>query len=172
MQSDLLQNIKNEALRIEEDTIFSSKGHFNMASYWGRAHYIVGIPMVAAAALSASKLLEGNDWGACLALLAAGLAAIQTLVNPEKKASTHQVCGGKYLALRNNTRNFRELELLQIQDNRQALQKIKALSDERNALNQTSPSIPRCAYKEAKKDIEEDQAALHQVDVNTQKEKA
>jgi len=166
MRNELIQKIEKEALRIEEDTTFSSKGHFNAALYWGWAHYVIGIPVVIFAALSVSKILQNSECGAWLALLAAGLAAVQTLLNPEKKSSLHHVCGGKYLALRNNTRNFREIELMQIQDEEKAVERIKAFSDERNALNQTSPAIPGCGYSKAKKDIEAGYAA-HQVDVNS-----
>ncbi len=166
MREDLILKIVNEALRIEEDAIFSSKGHFNAAHYWGLGHYVIGIPMVVSAALAASKFLQNSENGACLALLTAGLAAVQTLLNPEKKASLHHVCGGKYLALRNNTRNFREIELLQMQDEDKAVQRIKAFSDERNALNQTSPAISCAAYAKAKDDIEAGYA-VHQVDVNS-----
>lgn len=166
MRNELIRKIEKEALRIEEDTTFSSKGHFNAARYWGWGHYVIGIPMVVSAGLSASKFLQNSENGACLSLLAAGLAAVQTLLNPEKKSSLHHVCGGKYLALRNNTRNFREIELLQIQEEAKAVERIKAFSDERNALNQTSPAIPGRAYTKAKKDIEAGYA-VHQVDVNS-----
>jgi hypothetical protein len=153
-QDQITENIIKEAQRIEEDTEHSAKGHLNAAQMWGRVHYFLGIPMTVIAAIAGAQALNDSPvWAAGFALIAAALGGIQTFINAEQKCSAHRESGNRYLSLRNNTRYFREVELLQM-DNKQATKKIKVLSDERNALNESSLAIPRCSWLVAKKDID------------------
>jgi hypothetical protein len=149
-----IDNIVTEAKRIEEDAEFSGKGHLNAARLWAKIHYTIGIPMTLSAALSGIQSINENpQWAAILALVAATLGGLQTFINPEQKTSSHKESGNKYLALRNNVRIFREIESAQL-DLQKSIERIAAFNGERNALNQASLSIPRCAWWLAKKDIE------------------
>jgi hypothetical protein len=153
-QDQIAENIIKEAQRIEEDTEHSAKGHLNASQMWGHVHYFLGIPMTLIAAVAGAQALNDNPaWAAGLALIAAALGGIQTFINAEQKSSAHRESGNHYLTLRNNTRYFREVEFLQM-DNKQATKKIKTFSDERNALNESSLAIPRCSWLTAKKDID------------------
>lgn len=42
-ESKVVERIKEEAARIGESTIYSSKSHFNMAPKWKNWHYLLGI---------------------------------------------------------------------------------------------------------------------------------
>lgn len=150
----VIANIVKEAERIEEDTEHSAKGHFNASGLWGWCHYALGIPMTLCAVLAGTQSLNDSPgWATGFALTAAALGGLLTFINAEQKSSSHKDSAGRYLALRNNTRTFREIELLQL-DAAEATDRIKLLSDERNTLNQSSLSIPRCAWWKAKKDID------------------
>jgi hypothetical protein len=150
----LTANIVAEAQRIEEDAEHSGKGHLNAARLWQFVNYVLGIPMTLCAAFSGVQSLnEKPVWATVLAFIAAALGGLQTFINPEQKISSHKDSGNRYLSLRNNTRTFREIELLQCDDN-QAAKHIKQLNHKRNTLNESSLSIPRSAWLLAKKDID------------------
>lgn len=76
----------------------------------------------------------------------------------------HRAAAGQFLALRNEARFFREIELLETDRLGEILERLKALSSARNELNQKSPSIPRRAFVAARKGIEEGEAT-HKVDM-------
>ena len=153
-EQHIFENITKEAERLEEDTEFSAKRHFNAADFWLRVHYCIGVPMTALAAIGGVKAFSDNpEWAGYFAISAAVLGALQTFVNPEEKASKHKVFGGQYLTLRNDSRIFRSIELPAdaVTD---ARDKIIQLSKRRNDLNESAPSTPACAHNKAKRDIE------------------
>jgi hypothetical protein len=148
------EKIITEAKRIEEDAEFSGKGHLNAARLWAKIHYIIGVPMTFSAALSGIfSINENPQWAAIFALLASTLGGLQTFINPEQKASSHKTSGNGFKELGNKVRIFREIELPQM-DLQKTVENIVRFDGERNQLNQTSLSIPRCAWWRAKKDIE------------------
>jgi hypothetical protein len=86
-----------------------------------------------------------------------------TFLKPNERAAMHRAAAGKFLALRNDVRFFREIELLQADRLNEMSERLKALATERNELNQKSPSIPRRAFVAARRGIEEGEAT-HKVD--------
>jgi len=97
------------------------------------------------------------------ALLASLLTGLMTFLKPNERAAMHRAAAGKFLALRNDVRFFREIELLQADRLNEMSERLKALATERNELNQKSPSIPRRAFVAARRGIEEGEAT-HKVD--------
>lgn len=162
--SENLAALRREAERIEEDATYSSKSHFNAEQVWERRHYWLGIPATAFAAIAGAALFKNHDeWGSALALLASLLAGLMTFLKPNERAAMHRVAAGQFLALRNDARIFREVELLQADRLGKLTERLKGLSATRNELNQKSPSIPRSAFVAARKGIEEGEAT-HKVD--------
>ena len=96
-------------------------------------------------------------------LLASLLTGLMTFLKPNERAAMHRAAAGQFLALRNDARFFREVELLQVDRLGEMPEKLKVLSAARNELNQNSPSIPRRAFVAARKGIEEGEAS-HKVD--------
>lgn len=162
---ELFIALRKEAERIEEDSIHSAKGHFNAADIWRRRHYLLGIPATILGALAGAAIVK--DWptaASLLSLAATILTALVTFLKPTERASEHKTAGDQYLALKNDARVFREIELL-IQDGESHADKIKTLSQRRNELNQGSPEIPRKAFEKAKNGI-----ASGEADYKTDKE--
>lgn len=152
-----VQNITTECKRIEEDSEHSAKRHFNAACLWSWVHYLIGIPMTVCAAWAGIDAFSATPyWSGYLALATAALGALQTFLNAGGKSANHKSCGDEYLALRNNTRVFREIELTDLKKEK-AVQKIRELADARNDLNSISPSTPGIAFWLARKGIEEGQ---------------
>ena len=157
------QSIKNEAVRIEEDALYSYKGHFNAGDRWSHIHLWLGIPTAILAAWAGLQAF--SDYPALTALLAivsAGMGACSTFLNPSEKSTNHLNAGAGYNELRNNTRRFREVSLLQL-DDKNATDQLQVLAETRNQLNGSSPGIPSWAYEKAKRDIEAGHA-IYEVD--------
>ena len=151
-------NICTECNRIEEDSTYSYKGHYNAASLWNKVHYGVGISMTVIAAWAGVDALSSDpNLAAYLALGSATLGALQTFLGASDKAMRHKSSAGEYLALRNQTRLFREVKLSNM-DASEAQERISQFSEERDKLNRISPAIPYYAFKKAKEGIDEGQA--------------
>lgn len=161
------ENIHKEALRIEEDTNFSSESHFITAHRWSKWHYWLGGPTAVFAILSGSSALapfdNHNIFAGIFALITAVFAAVSTFLNPNETASSHLTAGNSYRSLRNETRIFSEIEFLRSPEE-DLVKGIKELAERRDALNDSSPQPPCWAYEQAKKRIEVKQETKHRVD--------
>lgn len=156
--------LRREAERLEEDAIFSSKGHFNAEDTWVRRNYWLGVPATLLGAIAGATLIKSEPELATVFTLSASLlTGLMTFLKPNERAATHRAAAGQFLALRNDARFFREIELLQLGRPDELTERLKALSAKRNELNLKSPSIPRRAFVAARKGIEEGEAT-HKVD--------
>lgn len=160
----LIAALRREAERIEEDATYSSKSHFNAEATWIHRHYWLGVPSTILAAVAGATLIKSQpDLASFCALAASLLTGLMTFLKPNERAAMHRDAAGKFHALRNDTRFFREVELLQVEKMSELPAQLKVLSTMRNDLNQKSPSIPRRAFVAARKGIEEGEAT-HKVD--------
>lgn len=161
---DKISALRREAERLEEDALYSSKGHFNAEDAWVRRHYWLGVPATALGAIAGAALIKSQpEWASAFTLLASLLTGLMTFLKPNERAAMHRTAAGQFLALRNDARFFREIELLDSDRMGELPERLKALSSARNELNQKSPSIPRRAFFAARKGIEEGEAT-HKVD--------
>ena len=148
----------------EEGAMYSSKGHFNAEDTWVQRNYWLGVPATALGAIAGAALVKSQpEWASAFTLLASLLTGLMTFLKPNERAAMHRAAAGQFLALRNEARFFREIELLEIDRLGEFPERLKALSSARNELNQKSPSIPRRAFVAARKGIEEGEAT-HKVD--------
>lgn len=156
--------LRREAERLEEDTTYSSKGHFNAEDTWVRRNYWLGVPATILGAVAGATLIKSQpEWATAFTLLASLLTGLMTFLKPNERAALHRAAAGQFLALRNEARFFREIELLQSDRLDELSERLKALLAARNELNLKSPSIPRQAFVAARKGIEEGEAT-HKVD--------
>ncbi len=85
--------IIKEAKRIEENSLYSAKGHFVAAQFWTNFHLWIGVPTVILAALAGTSALaqfdNHNIIAGILSLIVVVLAAITTFLNQGKRASIH-----------------------------------------------------------------------------------
>lgn len=156
--------LHREAERLEEDTLYSSKGHFNAEDTWVRRNYWLGVPATILGAVAGATLIKSQpEWATAFTLLASLLTGLMTFLKPNERAALHRAAAGQFLSLRNEARFFREIELLQSDRLDELTERLKALSTARNELNLKSPSIPRRAFVAARIGIEEGEAD-HKVD--------
>ncbi len=158
MAGNIKDNIFKEAKRIEEDSLYSAKGHFITANFWMNFHLWIGIPTAIIAAIAGASALSQFDnhniIAASLAIIVTALTAITTFLNPNDKANCHRNSGNKYNSLKNKARVFYEVDAYGEDSNQDLTKHLKELSEQRDSLNQNNPLIPRWAYKKAKKRIE------------------
>lgn len=160
----MISALCREAERLEEDALYSSKGHFNAEDTWVRRNYWLGVPATVLGAVAGATLIKSQpEWATAFTLLASLLTGLMTFLKPNERAALHRAAAGQFLALRNEARFFREIELLQSDRLDELPERLKALSAARNELNLKSPSIPRRAFVAARKGIEEGEAT-HKVD--------
>mgnify|MGYP001560610487 CR=1 FL=1 len=160
MATSLLDEMHAEASRIEEDSLYSAKGHFEAGRVWGNAHLGLGIPTVVIAAIaSASAFKEEIVAAGVLAIAAAVLSAVSTFLNPSERSQLHHHAGVKHNSLRNRIRMFRELDLKSGAGEGDLLASLKALAQERDDLNLSNPQIPKFAFRRARCGIESGEAA-------------
>lgn len=156
--------IKAELERIEEDCIHSGKAQFNGGDRWTGYHYWVGVPSVVLSALAGTAFLsEQPTMAAAMSGAVAVLASLSTFLKPSERAAAHKSAGDQYLALRNDTRVFREIGLRVSGDLQAALDSLQALNTRRNELNQSSPPPSRADFEKAREGIRAGEAK-HLVD--------
>ena len=156
MNSKIIQELHNEALRIREDTDYSSKGHFEASSTWRNVNLWIGIPNVIFAAIAGISVLEECKILAVIfAALSAMFAALNTFLGAADKAATHKRFGNEYLALRNRSRYFINIKTKRDLSESELEAQLEELFTRRNDLNSSAPLIPRNAFEKARKGIEE-----------------
>jgi len=158
LSENVIEALRREALRIEEDCTLSSKRHFNTADVWKWAHYGLGIPAaLAAGGAGASAIGEEAIVAGALGTASAFLSGLLTFLKPGETSAVHKGVGDKYLSLKNDTRIYRTVALLDVNDQGLPSQ-LRELSDRRNSLNESSPVTPRWAFEKARKGVEQGEA--------------
>jgi len=162
MEQKMKQKIFKEAKRIEEDCLFSARGHFCAAQRWATIHLWLGIPAATLAAIagasSLSQFSNHNIIAGIIAIAVSALTAVATFLNPNEKATNHRYAGDQYNNLRNNVRLLAEIELDLAIDDKEILAELKDINRKRNEFSLKLPLIPRWAYRKAKKGIEKGEA--------------
>ena len=162
MTGNVKENMIREAKRIEEDSLYSAKGHFIAANFWANFHLWIGVPTAILAAISGASALSQFDnhnvIAGILAIIVTALVAVTTFLNPNEKANVHLNSGNRYNSLRNKARMFREIDFHILKSEKELNKYLKELARLRDELNQNSPRIPRWAYERAKKGIEKGEA--------------
>lgn len=150
-----------EAKRIEEDSLYSAKGHFYAGQCWVNVNLLLGGASAVLSSIAGVSALSQFDYhnvvAGGLAIIVTGLTAVITFINPNERAFIHRKIGNNYNSLRNETRIFHEIEVSDIEE-KHAIDCLKKLNDRRNKLNLESEQIPKWAFEKARKGIEEGEA--------------
>ncbi|BBY67238.1 SLATT domain-containing protein [Mycolicibacterium helvum] len=105
--------ITAELERLEEDMLFTEKGHFVAAEELKKAHMWLGLIATVSAAAAAATIVADKSpvLSGGLALLAALASAILTFVKPEETAAQHLSAARALGAIRVVARQHREVDL-------------------------------------------------------------
>lgn len=160
----LKSKIFNELLRLEEDCSHSGKAHFNASSRWTHLNYWFGIPSVIGSAIIGTAFFKDYAVAASVgSAVVTVLTALVTFLKPAEKSTSHKNSGDQYLALKNDSRVFREITLQNAVEEGVALEGLSGLTTRRNELNQASPMFSNNDFKKAKAGVDSGQAQ-HAVD--------
>lgn len=156
LNTNIINKVKDELSRIEEDCEHSAKRHFNASNRWGKYHFWIGIPSAIIAAIAGgsafSNFAYSNIIAGSLAMLSTALTTVLTFVKPSERSEHHKSMGSQYLSLRNKSRIFRNIEIKFSNEN--ILQKVEILSVELSELNGGAMNTTKLDYEKAKKDID------------------
>ncbi len=164
MASTLKDNLVREAARLEEDTLYTSKGHYAASEQWRNVHLSVGIPTAALTAIAGLVIVVGPTEAlgipldavfGLVAVSGAASTAIMTFLGPEKRSTEHHAAGDRYNALKGRARRFREIDIHKTITDDDLSEQLAAMIRERDELNASSPLIPASAFKKARKGIDE-----------------
>ncbi len=161
---ELSQKLSEESLRIQEDTIYSAKSHFNAADRWSKYHMLIGMPSAVIAAIAGGSAFNEMPLVAgSLAMISTALITVLTFLKPSERSEAHRVVGGQYLKLRNQARMFNEITLIECSDVDAAKEQLLGLANTRDELNQTSPAFTQKDYERAKSEIDQGRT-IYQID--------
>lgn len=164
--SDTKAAIRDELLRMEEDCTHSGKAHFNASSRWTFWHYVFGIPSVILATLAGAAFFKDYPIVAgIMTSVVAVLTALMTFLKPSERAAGHKSSGDQYLALRNDSRVYREIMLVRASEEDEAVTAMSGLTTRRNELNAASPAFANRDFQKARKGINSGEST-HAVDRN------
>lgn len=137
----------------------SRRAPVNAAARWVRCHLSIGLPSAVLAAIAgAAAFKDEPDLARAPALASTALTTLVTFLKPSERAELHKAAAGHYQALRNDTRLYREVELLDSEAPEDAKARLLDLAKSRDKLSQSSPAIPRRDYELAKQDIDSGRA--------------
>ena len=163
-EAQLLENVRAEVLRVEEDCIHSSKSHFNASERWSTYNIRLGIPSIVLSVLAGTAFFAAHPgWAGLMSGIAAVLTALVTFLKPAECAAAHKAAGDHYLTLRNEARVFREVYLSHNRSSTDAIRGMAELTARRNDLNQKSPQFSDQDRLLARKGIQEGEAT-HTID--------
>ncbi|WP_424411533.1 SLATT domain-containing protein [Pasteurella sp. PK-2025] len=156
--SELKQILFNELMRIEEDALYSMKGHYNAFERWRFWYTFLGIINVICSVVAGITAFSGIDNLIQIsAIITAVVTGLATFLECAKKAESHRASGNGFLKIKNKARYLREIQS-EFLDQALLEKEINELLKQKDELNSSSLVIPRFAYKKAKKDIEEGRA--------------
>lgn len=110
MNQKLIQTVISECHRIEEDALYSSKSHYNVSDRWDKLNLWFGVPLAILTALSGIAAIKSTaNAVVAISITATILTALNTSLNPSKRAALHKSAANEYNKLKNEVRIFREI---------------------------------------------------------------
>jgi hypothetical protein len=155
---ELKSGLINAARRIEIDSNYSARRHFNTGAFFRILHYVTGIVATLLGAIAAYSIYFGEyvalNVGGITALASTFLIAVFTVVSPGELASQHYEAGRDYLSLHNEALYLLDVDP-KVSTYKEIEEKVRKLKDTLNKLNSCNGTLwtPSRAYKKAREDI-------------------
>lgn len=159
--AELRQSLSDEAERFIEDSLHTGRNNQAAGRWWSGFNTWVGVPGEIAATILAggagiSALLDQQPIvTASLAVVSAALGAVHAFLKPGEKADAYTLKGNRFIALRNETRLFRDLDLKTAASDDELVVRMRELRKRYAELNEVPPLVVEDRhYQRAKKSIE------------------
>ena len=153
-EAELRQHLSDESQNIAIDAEYTGRQHLKAGQQWRSRVTFLGLPVTLISAATAggaglSVLLGGASWlTAGLAAVGAVIAAGDAYFKPSEQAAAHSIKGAKYLALRNEARRFRKLDLVSDRSLDTLTDRIHMLGRQYDDLRATEPrELPKGLYE-------------------------
>ncbi|MFZ7217107.1 SLATT domain-containing protein, partial [Avibacterium avium] len=107
--NELRSQLIKELDRIEEDALYSMKGHYNAAARWRWWYIFFGIINVICSVIAGITAFSGIDSlikGATI--IVAIVTGLSTFLECSKKAESHRTSGNSFLKIKNKARYIKE----------------------------------------------------------------
>lgn len=160
-ETALRSALDDEAKRLLVDSIYTGRGHQQAGGRWATYNTWLGVPTAVLTALLAgaagiSALNDRFPWlTASLAFAAAIASAAHGFLRPGERAEEHSLKGNRFIALRNDARFFRQVELQSRIAPDELSGRLRALRQRYHDMNEAPPlHIPQQDYQAAKASIE------------------
>jgi hypothetical protein len=144
----VITELKAEADRLEWDSLYTMKGHFNAATLWNVTHYLLGITAVVLGAFAGKGLVgaEVSPNASAVATASAALAAVITLLKPSEKAQPHHAAGVFYNSIKRKARMFQNISLVAETDVKALRRELDELVTAYHDHQLSAPPVPTPAY--------------------------
>ncbi len=162
---DKTEEIINEARRLEEDILYTSKARFSMSNFWYCLHGIFGIVVIGGSILFGALSFANLNWPIdinTLSLIVIVVSMLQVFFNPYEQSRTNKNLGDEYNKLKQKIRFFYKVEIYDNNFNENK-NKIKEFAEEKSKIDYKSSPILGWFYNRAKKSIEKEEHK-HEVD--------
>lgn len=158
-ESKVVERIKEEAARIGESTIYSSKSHFNMAPKWKNWHYLLGIVSIvlSVSVTSGRAIFPDVPIDVVGGVLLTLVTTIIAFIKPEDTNACEVRVGNDYKEIHNRARRLYEIKSLLLSEDA-LLEELDKLATEKSLLDKGSSQPSEKAYLKAKEGIEAGQA--------------
>lgn len=134
---DKWDSLERELFRLEERAMYSSQAQFEQSKLWRGVNLIIGGPAAIIAAISAATGLAtvaNRVLAAYLALIAAGLGALATILNSNRRSEKSHEDANTYLEIQTIARQTRKIDLplMSYEEARKKLDELSNMIDETN----------------------------------------
>lgn len=137
-----------------EDTLYTEKALFWLATQWRRGHYLIGIPSCIVSAVAGGALLNNMPLLAgVLTTVAAVLTALLTFLEPREVFKKYHACGVDYGILRGKIERFKDIDLKGEFDAEKARTTLEQFAEEKGTMQKSAPHTGGVAYAFAKRSI-------------------
>lgn len=153
MPEESNEHLIRECMRIEEDSLYTGEAHYIIVSRTRRISFWVKFIPAAVAAVSGILILGGlPNWIAWLAILSGTAFALQSILNPDRKANDHSMAAKEYTALKHEARALYQTFSHEMDRDTFAVS-VRILREKYNALVRHTPQTTVKAFEEGRKRI-------------------
>lgn len=140
MEDKLKSNIIKSAKRIEENSLYAFKSHYNSSAIWSFIYHIltVGIIITSSVTIAYTFSDKSYDLIRILAISSLILSSLAMFFNAGDKIRLHKEAGDEYSCLNSQAQSFLDIEI-QVYEETDIKAKIFELRDKRDKLNSKYP---------------------------------
>jgi hypothetical protein len=157
-------DIKEDYKRLAIDCLYTSRGHFASAEYWGYVRLGLGLTTTFLAAISGiTTIFTGGVVqiiGGLIALLSAMLAGLLTFLNPGDQFKNHQEAGVRYDELMLSIK-YSCLNDFENADRKALIKKLEDYTERKIGYNLKYPDISDRSYRKVRRSIESSKNGIY-----------